>query len=155
MNRGYKLSRNSQKYVDSCETLMHELVKRAMEIANIRKLHCPDWGVSAGKRTTDEQFNLFRKGRNMVVNTHGRNVYEIVNQNEVVTYCDGYTKRSPHQDGLAIDIYAYVDGKANYEPGNLALVFTCFQEAAKDMGITIEWGGNYNSLADAPHIEIV
>lgn len=149
-HRGYKLSKNSQAKVDTTEPLMQELVKRAMEISNIRKLHCPDWGVSDGLRTTDEQFNLFLKGRSV---SNGQ--YFIVDKNKVVTHCDGHKKKSPHQSGLAVDVYAYVDGKANYEAGNLALIFSCFQEAAKDMGITIEWGGNYNSLSDGPHIEIV
>lgn len=135
MNRNYRYGKTSKSNIASTSVTMQELCDRAMEVANRRKLVCPDFGISEGKRTKARQEYLFKEGKSR---------------------CDGTMKRSKHQDGLAIDYYVVgVDGKANYSPGNLALVFTCFQEAASDMGIQIKWGGNFNSIADAPHIELV
>jgi peptidoglycan L-alanyl-D-glutamate endopeptidase CwlK len=107
---------------------------RAIVIANSRKLFCPDFGISCGKRTTAEQMQLFTSGK---------------------SNCDGIKSISKHQYGFAIDFYAYVDGKANYDPGNMALIATCFLEAASELGKEINWGGNFASLSDCPHIELV
>lgn len=113
---------------------MKKLCYRAMDTANRRKLECPDFGISCGLRTKGEQQALFNAG---------------------MSNADGFNSVSKHQLGTAVDIYAYVDGKANYEPGNLALVFSCFQQAALDLNLKIRWGGNFNSIADGPHIELV
>lgn len=154
MNRGYSLSKNSQANVDTCAPIIKRLVERAMEIANTRKLHCPDWGVSSGKRTTDEQFNMYRKGRSMVIKDKGSSEYAVVDPSKVVTNADGYTNKSAHQTGLAFDIYCYVDGKTNYDFDNLAAVATCLFAAASDLEEQLVWGGNWISLTDAPHFEV-
>lgn len=120
---------------------MQKLCFKALEIANRRKTHCPDFGISAGRRTTEEQQKLYAQGR--------------TTKGSIVTNCDGIKQKSVHQSGLAIDFYAYVDGKANYEISNLALIATCFFEAATDLGINIDWGGSFKSISDCPHIEIV
>lgn len=154
MNREYSLSKNSQAKVDTCAPIIKSIVARAMEIANTRKLHCPDWGVSSGKRTTDEQFNLFRKGRTMVINDTGASEYAVVDPSKVVTNADGYNNKSAHQTGLAFDIYCYVDGQTNYDFDNLVTVATCLFAAACELGEHLVWGGNWTSLTDAPHFEV-
>ncbi len=133
-NRVYGYGTSSMKNIKTTTKEVQDLCLRAMEIAGKRKLYCPDFGISEGKRTTARQRYLFKEG---------------------ASKCDGIINRSKHQDGLAIDYFAYHLGKADYDPGRLALIFTCFQEAALDMGIQIKWGGNFNSIADAPHIELV
>lgn len=155
MFRGYALSANGKAKVATCAPIVQTIVKRAMEIANTRKLHCPDWGVSAGKRTTYEQFSLFRKGRTMITTSEGKSEYAVVEPSAVVTNVDGYNNVSAHQSGFAFDIYCYVDGKTNYDIGNLALVATCIFAAASELGEKIVWGGNWKSLVDAPHFEVV
>lgn len=60
-------------------------------------------------RSTEEQQRLFAKGR---VNNGGQ--WQIVNKNEVVTYCDGITKPSKHNSATAMDIYFIVDGKMDF-----------------------------------------
>ena len=153
MNREYSLSKNSQANVETTKPEMQKLVEKAMNLANVRKMYCPDWGVSDGNRTQDQQSNLFKQGRKLVVNGNGSE-YAITEPDKVVTYCDGVHIKSAHQGGWAIDIYCYVNGKTNYEPGNLALVVSCFYEAASMLGYDIIWGGNFTSLSDGPHIEI-
>ena len=132
--RNYSYGRSSKANINTVSPRLQELCVRAMEVANLRKLHCPDFGISEGKRTTPRQQYLFSEGKSK---------------------CDGIHKKSSHQYGMAIDYYVVDTGKGIYNPGELALVFTCFQEAAGDMGIQIKWGGNFNSIADAPHIELV
>jgi peptidoglycan L-alanyl-D-glutamate endopeptidase CwlK len=105
-----------------------------MAIANARKLYCPDFGISCGKRSTTIQMQLFKEGK---------------------SNCDGITNISKHQYGFAIDFFAYVDDKANYDAGNMALIATCFMEAAAELGHEVNWGGNFGSISDSPHIELV
>lgn len=151
MNRGYITGNGSGAKLDSCMAIMTDLHTRAQNIANTRKMYCPDWSVTYGLRTAEEQFELFKLGRTYHEESHEWFIYD---KSKVVTYCDGYEKLSVHQTGYAIDICAYIDGKANFDIENLALIATCYFEAASDMGIDIDWGGSFKSISDACHIEI-
>ncbi len=59
--------------------------------------------------------------------------------------CDGATKRSKHQDGKALDFYAFVDGKASWGHDHLAMVALAFFQAAAILGYRIKWGGLWKS----------
>ena len=150
MNRGYRYSKLSHLHIDTTTDDCQRLCEEAIEIASTRVLHCPDFGISCGLRTPEEQWELYMKGR--ITSPSG---YQISNPAEVVTNCDGILIKSNHQSGNALDFYAYVDGKTNYEPSNLALVATCFFAAAEELGLSIKWGGNFFTMADGPHIEII
>lgn len=121
-----------------------------MDIANKRKLYCPDWGVTCGYRSEEEQFELYKLGRTYEEDTF---TWVVTDPSKIATNCDGSQIRSVHQDRNAIDIY--VVGEDEYDPAQLALVVTCFFEAADEMDIRIDWGGSFRSISDAPHIEIV
>lgn len=148
--RNYKLGKGSLSKLATTEPVVQELVKYTLQhVINKRKLHCPDFSITYGKRTQREQFDLYMIGRKRIAD----NEYKVVGT--TVTNCDGIIRRSAHQSGLAIDFCAWVDGKANFDAGNLALIATAFLEAAQELGIQIEWGGNYNSISDGCHIEVV
>jgi peptidoglycan L-alanyl-D-glutamate endopeptidase CwlK len=55
--------------------------------------------------------------------------------------CDGYKNISAHQKGLAIDIYAYIDGHASWDEDHLAMVACAMLQAASQLGYSLEWGG--------------
>lgn len=149
MHRNNKIGKGSQVNVDTTLPIMQQLVHKAFEISNQRKLHCPDFSITDALRTTHEQHELFKIGRIYVCG-----IWEKTGE-LTATNCDGVDILSAHQSGLAIDFCAWVDGKANYEPGNLALIVTTFYEAAFELGIEIDWGGNFKSISDGCHIEIV
>lgn len=149
MNRQYEYSGRSSANIRTTHAIMQELCKRAMLIANTRKAYCPDFGISFGFRTAEEQFELYKKGREFVCGS-----WEVADQSKVVTNCDGYDKLSVHQSALAIDFYCYIDGKANYKNSNIALVVTCFYEAAADMGVKMNSGLNFKSISDGCHVEL-
>ena len=149
MNRNYQYSRNSLAKIKTTEQCVVDLCFLALSIANNRKAFCPDFGISHGLRTQDEQFNLFKKGRVYVGHE-----YLIDDSGKVVTNCDGINTKSVHQSGLAIDFYCYVDGKANYDLGNIALVAMAFMEAAGDLGLKVNSGLNFKSISDGCHLEV-
>jgi len=150
MNRGYRYSKSSQNKIDTTHILCQDLCEEAIEIASTRILHCPDFGISCGLRTEEQQWGLYMQGR--ISSPSG---YQITNPKKVVTNCDGIHIKSKHQSGKAIDFFAYINGKANYEPSNLALIATCFFAAAEEMKLNIQWGGNWFNMSDGGHIEII
>lgn len=54
----------------------------------------------------------------------------------------------------AFDIYAFVDGKANYEEKNLRKIAQAIFRAAFELGIEIEWGGHWQNFLDMPHYQL-
>ncbi len=150
MNRGYRYSRSSQAKIDTTTDACQDLCEEAIEIASTRIMHCPDFGISVGHRRAKEQWELYIRGR--ISSPSG---YQITDKTKVITNCDGIKVKSNHQSGNAVDFFAYVDGKANYEPSNLALIATCFFAAAEELDLVIKWGGNFFNMADGSHIEII
>ena len=61
-----------------------------------------DFTVIYGKRTAEQQFELYKRGRKFVGNS-----WIIDDKKKVVTYKDGYHKKSKHQSGLAVDLVPY------------------------------------------------
>lgn len=152
-NRGYKPSKNSQGFIDTLSLPLQEIIEEGFYIANTRKLYCPDFSIVRGFETASGQFELYKKGRKLVGD-------EWIVVGKTVTNCDGYEKISDHQQtdihgkAFAFDYAAWVNG-TNYDDGNMALIATCFFEAASNQGYCIDWGGNYRSLSDGSHISLI
>jgi len=109
-----------------------QLARRAIKISKV------DFGIptTGGKRTPEKQHELF-----MTVNKQKGP--------------DGYDVIGKHQEGEALDYYAYVEGKASYEKEHLAQVAAAFLQCAIDMNVRIHWGGLFKSWFDGPHVELV
>jgi hypothetical protein len=154
MNRGYRPSQASQAFIDTLTAPLQEIIEEGFYIANTRKLYCPDISIVRGYENAEDQFKLFMIGRELVGDD------EFIITGKTVTNCDGYKLISDHQKtdvegkALAFDYAAWVKG-TNYEPGNMALIATCFFEAASNQGRLIEWGGNFRSLSDGSHISLI
>ena len=67
---------------------------------------------------------------------------------------DGRTNKSYHQTGKAVDVYAYVDGKASWEKEHLAIIAAAMLQASAQLGYELKWGGLWKSWQDFPHFEI-
>lgn len=97
-------------------------------------------GPDSGMRSDERQHELFLDG---------------------ASEADGYDKRSNHQDGNALDFYAYIDGAASWERDHLAMVAAAFFQAASILGYRVRWGGLWRSRKggfygwDMPHIELI
>lgn len=116
--------------------------------------HSPiDFGIASGLRTADEQFELFRKGRE-----YRDGEYRVVNKSEVVTQRDGYMIPSMHQHGAAVDVYAWVNGAASWDHRHLAIIAGVVLACASMEDIKIKWGGTFGSKEfkgwDYPHFQV-
>jgi peptidoglycan L-alanyl-D-glutamate endopeptidase CwlK len=131
----YELSESSKKNRAGVDERLIRISDRAIEITLIDFGH----GRDSGKRLPSRQNELFRDGKSQ---------------------CDGYIKVGKHQNGDALDFYAFIDGKASWEREHLAIVACAFLQAASELGIKIKWGGLWKSKFhpfygwDMPHVEL-
>jgi hypothetical protein len=126
---GYKFSLKSRQRMKGINPDLIEIAERALELSNV------DFGIPTygGLRTASEQAQLYADGKSKA---------------------DGYDKKSYHQTGNALDVYAYVDWKASWSPEHLALVAAAMLQAASELGIHLEWGGHWKSFKDMPHFQL-
>ena len=155
-------SKNSMNNLSFCH---NDLIKTHLEFIKRSRV---DYGITYGHRKPEEQFELFKQGRAFINNS-----WQIVDKSKVVTYCDGYTKKSEHNNypSTATDFIIYVPGhpELNYDPIHLAyigsgLVLTgqMLYESG-EIEHLIKWGGNWDmdgillrdqSLQDLCHIQL-
>ena len=88
-----------------------------------------DFGISEGVRTLERQIELVkaRKSRTMA---------------------------SRHLTGHAIDFFVIVDGKVTWDFKYYTAVSVAFKQAAEEKGVKINWGGDWKTFKDGPHIEL-
>lgn len=86
--------------------------------------------VTCGLRTEDQQRALVKAGKSR-------------------------TMKSRHLTGHAVDfVVAEPGGGVSYEHGDMAACADIFKQAANELGVKIEWGGDWKSFVDTPHIEL-
>lgn len=111
-----------------------------------------DFTITTGLRTTTEQKAIFAQGR--------------TKPGKIVTKADGVKNLSNHQDeadgkrdglGSAVDLYPFFEGsvQVNHKDTikNLKLIATHIKATAKELGIPIEWGGDWKFI-DYPHFQL-
>jgi len=125
----FKFGTASLDHMFGIDTKLIRIAHRAIELTKV------DFGIpeSGGVRSDKAQYALFKKG---------------------ASKCDGTRNRSKHQDGRALDFYAYVNGAASWETGHLAQIAAAFLQASIELGYPIQWGGLFRSFIDQPHIEL-
>jgi len=132
----YKLSRKSLYNISKIDKRLIEISQLAITLTLVDFGH----GKYAGKRSAKMQHGLYVLGKSQ---------------------CDGYDNISKHQSGLALDFYAYVNGKASWERHHLAMVAAAVLQAAGILGYIISWGGLWRSKRskmygwDMPHVELI
>ena len=125
----FQLGKNSLNNREGIDNRLLDITDLAISISNI------DFGIpsTGGLRTTEDQAALFTAGKSKA---------------------DGRTNKSYHQSGKAVDVYAYVDGKASWDKLDLALVAAAMLQASAQLGHELKWGGLWKSWQDYPHFEL-
>ena len=120
---------------------IHPKLKQVVEKAIT--LSPQDFTVISGVRTTKEQQDLYAQGRTKA--------------GAIVTNADGVRNKSNHQAksdgfGYAVDIVPYpVDWN---DLDKFKVIANAMKLAACELGVTIEWGGDWARLKDYPHFEL-
>lgn len=121
----FKLSDASLKKLEGVHADLQKVVKLAITKTSV------DFMIGEGLRTITRQKQLFAEGATKTMN-------------------------SRHLTGHAVDLFALDEGnkvtwewKPYYFEINRAMT-----EAAKELGVSIEWGGNWSSFKDGPHYQL-
>ena len=64
------------------------------------------------------------------------------------------TMKSRHLDGHAVDLGAWVDDRLDWSWPLYSKIADAMKQAAKDVNVPIEWGGNWTKFKDGPHFQL-
>ena len=147
-NKTYSFSQESLDKMKKVHPKLVEVMKAAIVGSPF------DFRITAGARTTEEQFALYQKGRTL--------------PGPKVTNCDGKKFKSNHQikaDGYghAVDIFPWgviengtyrkFTSAEGYDDKKLRLIANHILAVAKSKNVNVEWGGNWK-MHDTPHFEL-
>lgn len=138
-----------QRSLDNLKNVHPNLVKVMM--ASITNSPV-DFTITTGIRTTAEQKAIYAQGR--------------TKPGKIVTKADGVKGLSNHQDeadgkkdglGSAVDLYPFFEGQVQVHHKDtvkkLTEIANHIKKTAKDLGIAIEWGGDWKFI-DYPHFQL-
>ena len=148
----YVLSDASIEKMKGVHPKLIELMKKAISDSPY------DFKIVQGLRTAEYQNSLYQQGR--------------TKPGKIVTKLDGYNRKSNHQAkadgyGHAVDIAVcgQYDQNGNYvkcttdaemfDNKKLVEISRHIKAVAKKMGLEIVWGGDWKTLYDTPHYELV
>lgn len=124
----YKLGALSLSRLQGVHPDLVRVVKRAIEITEV------DFVVVEGVRSLEQQKKNVAKGVSKTMNSR-----HLVADN-------GYSH--------AVDLVPYIDGKAVWDWPPIYKIAKAMKQAAKELGIAIEWGGDWKSFKDGPHWQL-
>lgn len=162
--KNYAFSLRSLERLRSCHPDLQLIMEEAIKVSPI------DFGISHGRRSPEEQHELYQKGRVKL----NDGTWTIQHKALVVTYRDGYEKKSMHNytPSRAVDFYCW-PAQISYDPMHLSVVGGIIIATANrlfDEGrVThrIKWGNDWNMdgilvekdprerFTDLPHFELV
>lgn len=88
-----------------------------------------DFSVTEGLRTRDRQQQLHKAGATTTMN-------------------------SRHLTGHAVDLVAWVKGEIRWDWPLYHRIAEAMKKAAGELGIALEWGGDWKSFKDGPHFQL-
>jgi peptidoglycan L-alanyl-D-glutamate endopeptidase CwlK len=75
-------------------------------------------------------------------------------QKQLVASGASKTLNSRHLDGHAVDIAPYVNGEIRWDWPLYNKLAKAMKAAAKEVGVPIEWGGDWLRFKDGPHWQL-
>lgn len=78
----------------------------------------------------------------------------VARQHELVKKGASQTMRSRHITGHAIDIAFIIDGVVRWDQPLYGKFSNAMKQAANELGLKIEWGGDWKSFVDSPHFQL-
>ena len=137
----YRFSENSKKRLETLtDSYLKKILNEAIKVSPI------DFGIPwmGGIRSAEEQLGLFKKGRKKV-----GGVWVVRDENEIVTYSDGYINKSHHQTGKAFDVVPYVGGQYTWDAYYMAMIAGVILSVAAKYKIDLVWGGTFGTSGKA------
>ena len=118
--------RFSKRSLDNLKGVNPELVKVVHKALELSEI---DFVVTEGLRTLERQQMLYDQGKSQTMNSN-------------------------HLTGNAVDVAALVDGTVSWDLNYYKVISTAFKAASAELGIPINWGGDWKGFVDAVHFEL-
>ena len=113
----FKVKRYEWKFGSRSRQKLEGVNKDLVDVCHLALSYSPvDFGITCGLRTQAEQNQLRIQGKSHV-------------------------KHSRHQDGMAVDVVAYVDGSVSWDIEHYITIAEAFCKASKELNVEIRWGG--------------
>lgn len=123
-----KLNAVSLKRLVGVHPHLVALVHRALEISAV------PFQITEGVRSAARQRELVKKGASRTMNSRHL--------------------AAPNGLAHAIDVVAMVGNRVSWEVPLYHRIADAFKQASREMGIPINWGGDWKSFFDGPHFEL-
>ena len=81
-------------------------------------------------------------------------VRSVARQRELVQKGASQTMKSRHIRGFAVDIAPFVAGQIRWDWPLYFQLAATVKQAAKDVGVSVEWGGDWKTFKDGPHWQL-
>ena len=75
-------------------------------------------------------------------------------QEQLVKAGASQTMNSRHLTGHAVDLGAYVSGSVRWDWPLYYKIADAVKQAADELGVPIEWGGDWRKFKDGPHFQL-
>lgn len=141
----YNFSSTSRKRLGTCHPDLSRVMEAAIDVSDI------DFGIAEGVRSVALQHEYYLRGKSKL---------------------DGVRNKSKHNiiPSLAVDIYAWVDGKTCYDKETLSYLAGLIHGISElfysesIINHRVRWGGNWDmdgtilidqSFDDRPHFELI
>jgi len=127
-----RFGKRSEANLEGVDPKLVQFLRQAIKVG-------PDFTVTDGLRTTEDQQKLYAQGR--------------TEPGPILTYADGVIKKSNHQSGRAVDLAPY---PIDYEDRERFYYLAGYLMAlAQTMNIPLEWGGHWpGKKQDLPHFQL-
>ena len=103
-----------------------DLVKVARRALQLSEV---DFGITEGLRTPERQKQLVAEKKSQTMN-------------------------SRHLAGYAVDVVAYPTSSGSWEWKWYEMIAKAFKLASQELGISIEWGGDWETFKDGVHFQL-
>lgn len=122
------LSERSLTRLEGAHPDLAKVIKRAAAISDL------DFTVLEVLRTVERQRELVKQGASKTMNS----------------------RHLPGKDGKsrAVDIAPMIGGQVSWDWPLYRRLAPIIKQAAKDVGVPIEWGGDWRSFKDGPHWQL-
>lgn len=78
----------------------------------------------------------------------------VARQKQLVAAGASKTMNSRHITGHAVDVAPLLNGKVSWDWPLYHRLAKVVKQAAKDVGVTVEWGGDWRTFKDGPHWQL-
>lgn len=124
----YSLGPRSKMRLNGVHPDLVKVVERAIQITTV------DFTVLEGVRDPLRQRKLVESGASQTMNSRH------------IPGADGFAK--------AVDLGAWVDDQVDWSWPLYHQIAAAMKEAAKQVGVPIEWGGDWVTFRDGPHFQL-